>query len=118
MFAMTSYSVRIFDLSVGRFIFSAPGFANPYRVGQVTAGAMASLVTRDGRRYEDLELCPAVAHGSRLRPMTPLETSAMEAGLEQFGPAAPYPPPAASRIRSEFRSIDSSAPPALPNWGW
>jgi hypothetical protein len=81
---MTSYGARIFDLASGRFIFSAPGVASPYRVGQVAAGAVAALVARDGLRAEDLELHSFVAEGSAFRPMTGPEAAAMEAAFEQF----------------------------------
>jgi hypothetical protein len=81
---MTSYGARIFDLSLGRFVFSAPSLASPGRVGQVAAGAMVKLVVRDGRRAEDLELRPFVAEGSRLRRMTASEEAAMNAAVEGF----------------------------------
>jgi hypothetical protein len=84
---MTTYGARIFDLSLGRFVFSAPGLASPQRVGQIVASAIATMVARDGRRREDLELRPFVAEGSRFRPMDPSEESAMNAAVEEFAEA-------------------------------
>jgi hypothetical protein len=81
---MTTYGARIFDLSLGRFVFSAPSLASPQWVGQVAAVAMATLVARDGRRREDLELRPFVAGGVGFRRMSPSEESAMHTALEQF----------------------------------
>jgi hypothetical protein len=81
--APTGYGARIFDRSLGRFVFSAASLSSPHRLGQVVAGAMATLVARDGRRREDLQLRPFVTEGSGYRAMSRSERSAMDAGFEQ-----------------------------------
>jgi hypothetical protein len=80
---MTTYGVRIFDLSVGGVVFSAPSAATPQRAGQVAAGAMATPVRRD-RRREDLKSRPFVAEGTGCRPMDPFERSAGDTAVEKF----------------------------------
>ena len=84
---MIAYGARIFDRSSGRLVFSAPSLGSPRRVGQVTAGAMYTVIIRDGRRREDLDLYAFVTDGGGSRPMDPAEESEMNAGLEEI--AAP-----------------------------
>lgn len=81
---MTTYGARILDTSVGRLVFSAPSLSSPERVGQVAAGAIATLVCRDGRRREDLVLEPFVSEGSGYRRMTGAEKSQMRAAVAEF----------------------------------
>jgi hypothetical protein len=81
---MSTYGARIFDWSSGRFIFTAPGVRSPDRVGEVTAGAFAALVGRDGFRESDLELRSFVDDGGHLRPMDTAEETAMTTAFRQF----------------------------------
>ena len=81
---MTSYGARIFDRSTGRFVFTAPCVLSPYRVGLVTAGAVAALVNRDGLRSQDLELRSFAVAGNETRPMDRLEEAAMNAAFQQY----------------------------------
>ncbi len=81
---MNTYGARIFDRSSGRFVFTAPGVRTPDRVGEVTAGAFAALVGRDGFRESDLELRSFVDDGGHVRPMDAGEETAMQAAFRQF----------------------------------
>jgi hypothetical protein len=81
---MHTYGARIFDRSSGRFVFTAPGVRSPERVGQVTAGAFAALVGRDGFRARDLELRSFVDERGHLRPMDKTEEAAMNTAFRQF----------------------------------
>jgi hypothetical protein len=65
-------------------VFTAPGVLNPYRLGQVIAGAIATLVNRDGLRPQELELRRSVIAGSKERQMDPLEEAAMNAAFQQY----------------------------------
>ncbi|MBS1894995.1 MAG: hypothetical protein JST59_27160 [Actinobacteria bacterium] len=81
---MTIYSARIYDRSRGRFIFTAPGIRDPHRLGQVTAGAMAALVARDGLDPDLLDLECSVLERGTYRELTASERRAMMAGAEQL----------------------------------
>jgi hypothetical protein len=81
---VTIYSARIFDRSRSRYIFTAPGISDPHRLGQVTAGAMAALVARDGLNPDLLDLeCSVVDEGAP-RDLSSAERAAMTAGAEQM----------------------------------
>jgi hypothetical protein len=81
---MHTYGARIFDRSSGRFVFTAPGVRSPDRVGEVSAGAFAALIGRDGFRESDLELRSFVDDGGHLRPMDADEETAMNTAFRQF----------------------------------
>lgn len=82
--SMNTYGARIFDRSLGRFIFTAPGVRSPDRVGQVVGGAFATLVGRDGFREADLEVRSFVDEHGHLRPMDVTEEATMETAFRQF----------------------------------
>jgi hypothetical protein len=79
-----SYGARIFDRSLGRFVFTAPGVRSPDRVGQVVAGAFAALVGRDGFREDDLEVNSFVDDHGHVRPMDATEEATMNTAFRQF----------------------------------
>ncbi|MBS1843099.1 MAG: hypothetical protein JST53_01665 [Actinobacteria bacterium] len=81
---MTIYSARIFDRSRGRFIFTAPGIRDAHRLGQVTAGAMAALVARDGLDPDLLDLEYCVLEKGAYRELNAKERAALVAGAEEL----------------------------------
>ena len=81
---MDIYGARIFDSASGRFVFTAPGLNSPDRVGQVVAGAFATLVGRDGFREGDLELRSFVDDGGRMRPMGADDEAEMNLAFRRF----------------------------------
>lgn len=80
---MTTYSVRIFDGSTERFLFTAPNMLSPFRAGQVVAGACAALIRRDGHQAADLELRSCVLDPAGPRPLSQSEEAAMNSAFQE-----------------------------------